>query len=75
MPVMSANGVELYYRDTGNGPPLVWVMGTGVNGDAWHRYQVPEFASRYRCITFDLRGSGRATARTRLIARPYWLKT
>lgn len=60
MPVMSANGVELYYRDTGNGPPLVWVMGTGVNGDAWHRYQVPEFASRYRCITFDLRGSGRS---------------
>jgi 3-oxoadipate enol-lactonase len=60
MPVMCANGVELYYRDTGNGPPLVWVMGTGVNGDAWHRYQVPEFASRYRCITFDLRGSGRS---------------
>jgi 3-oxoadipate enol-lactonase len=60
MPVTSANGVELHYRDTGDGPPLVWVMGTGMNGDAWHRYQVPEFSNRYRCITFDLRGSGRS---------------
>jgi 3-oxoadipate enol-lactonase len=50
----------LHYRDTGVGPPLVWVMGTGMNGDAWHRYQVPEFSNRYRCITFDLRGSGRS---------------
>jgi pimeloyl-ACP methyl ester carboxylesterase len=60
MPVVSVNGVELHYREVGEGPPLVWVMGTGMNGDAWHRYQVPEFASRYRCLTFDLRGSGRS---------------
>jgi 3-oxoadipate enol-lactonase len=60
MPVATVNGVELHYRETGDGPPLVWVMGTGMNGDAWHRYQVPEFAGRYRCITYDLRGSGRS---------------
>ncbi len=52
--------MELHYRETGDGFPLVWVMGTGMNGDAWHRYQVPEFSSSYRCITFDLRGSGRS---------------
>ena len=56
------NGLETHYRDTGEGPPLVWVMGTGMNGDAWHRYQVPEFSNRYRCITYDLRGSGRSDA-------------
>ena len=60
MPLAFVNGVELHYRETGDGPPLVWVMGTGMNGDAWHRYQVPEFSSSYRCITFDLRGSGRS---------------
>ena len=60
MPLAFVNGVELHYRETGDGTPLVWVMGTGMNGDAWHRYQVPEFSSSYRCITFDLRGSGRS---------------
>jgi 3-oxoadipate enol-lactonase len=60
VPVISVNGLETHYRDTGEGPPLVWVMGTGMNGDAWHRYQVPEFSNRYRCITYDLRGSGRS---------------
>jgi 3-oxoadipate enol-lactonase len=60
MSVISVNGVELHYREAGDGAPLVWVMGTGMNGDAWHRYQVPEFSDRYRCITFDLRGSGRS---------------
>jgi 3-oxoadipate enol-lactonase len=60
MPLAYVNGVELHYRETGDGFPLVWVMGTGMNGDAWHRYQIPEFSSSYRCITFDLRGSGRS---------------
>jgi 3-oxoadipate enol-lactonase len=60
MPVATVNGVELHYREAGQGAPLVWVMGTGMNGDAWHRYQVPEFEHRYRCVTYDLRGSGRS---------------
>ena len=60
MPVATVNGVELHYRQTGAGNPLVWVMGTGMNGDAWHRHQVPQFAGRYRCVTYDLRGSGRS---------------
>lgn len=60
MPTASVNGVELHYRETGQGTPLVWVMGTGMNGDAWHRYQVPFFSDRYHCLTYDLRGSGRS---------------
>jgi pimeloyl-ACP methyl ester carboxylesterase len=60
MPVASVNGVDLHYRETGQGYPLVWVMGTGMNGDAWHRYQIPEFQNTYRCVTYDLRGSGRS---------------
>lgn len=60
MPSTRVNGVELHYEIDGEGPPLVWVMGTGMNGDAWRRFQVPAFADRYRCITYDLRGSGRS---------------
>lgn len=60
MPYVEVNDVQLHYREEGNGEPLVWVMGTGMNGDAWHRYQVPHFRDRYRCITYDLRGAGRS---------------
>jgi 3-oxoadipate enol-lactonase len=60
MTTARVNGVELDYRIEGSGPPLIWVGGTGMSGDAWHRYQVPHFADRYTCVTYDLRGSGRS---------------
>lgn len=60
MPMVRVNGVEHHYREEGTGPPLVWVMGTGMNGDAWYRHQIPHFSGRYRCITYDLRGAGRS---------------
>jgi pimeloyl-ACP methyl ester carboxylesterase len=41
------------YRDCGNGSPIVFVHGVGVNGDLW-RQVVPRLASRHRCITPDL---------------------
>lgn len=60
MTLAQINGVEIDYRVEGEGPDLLWVMGTGMSGDAWHRFQVPAFVDRYRCITYDLRGSGRS---------------
>jgi 3-oxoadipate enol-lactonase len=60
MTAITVNDVELDYRLEGSGPPLVWVSGTGMSGDAWHRYQIPRFADRYTCLTYDLRGSGRS---------------
>jgi pimeloyl-ACP methyl ester carboxylesterase len=41
------------YRERGNGPPVVFVHGVGVNGDLW-RGVVPELASEHRCIAPDL---------------------
>ena len=32
MPLTTANRVELHYRGTADGPPLVWVLGTGTPG-------------------------------------------
>ncbi|WP_158243944.1 alpha/beta fold hydrolase [Mycobacterium sp. 4858] len=41
------------YRDRGDGPPIVFVHGVGVNGDLW-RNIVPRLARSHRCITPDL---------------------
>ena len=41
------------YRQRGNGSPIVFVHGVGVNGDLW-RSVVPRLAGGHRCITPDL---------------------
>lgn len=58
MPIVEVNGVKLAYEEHGSGEPFVWVAGTGISGGVWGKWQVPHFSDRYRCITFDLRGTG-----------------
>ena len=41
------------YRERGEGPPVVFVHGVGVNGDLW-RNVAPGLASDHRCIAPDL---------------------
>ncbi len=41
------------YRESGTGPPIVFVHGVGVNGDLWRKV-VPGLASGHRCIAPDL---------------------
>jgi hypothetical protein len=41
------------YRACGNGSPIVFVHGVGVNGDLWRRV-VPRLAGGHCCITPDL---------------------
>lgn len=40
------------YRETGSGPPIVFLHGIVANGDLW-RDVVPELSGTYRCITPD----------------------
>lgn len=40
------------YRETGSGPPIVFLHGIVANGDLW-RHVVPELAATHRCITPD----------------------
>lgn len=57
------NGIRTRYSDAGgDGEPLVFISGTGNSGHIWEAYQVPFFADRYRCITYDLRGTGETDA-------------
>lgn len=50
---------RLSYRVYGEGPPVVFIQGVGVHGDAWWP-QVTRMAERYRCLWFDNRGLGRS---------------
>lgn len=59
MPTAHIGDVEMYYEETGSGDPTVWIPGTGLAGSMWDTHQVAHFQDRYRCLTVDLRGSGR----------------
>jgi pimeloyl-ACP methyl ester carboxylesterase len=43
----------VHYRDTGSGPPIVFVHGLLVNGTLW-RDVVPALEDRFRCVVPDL---------------------
>jgi pimeloyl-ACP methyl ester carboxylesterase len=57
MPELTINGCTTEYWETGQGDPLLFIMGTGMSGQAW-KFQVEHFAEQYRCITYDMRGVG-----------------
>ena len=62
MPYLSANdGTELYYRDVGDGHPIVLIHGNPMSGRLWER-QTSLLADRYRLVAPDLRGHGRSNA-------------
>ena len=57
---MSVNGLDLFYRDTGSGDPLLLLHGFTGCGDDWqHVFAAP--LDGYRVITPDLRGHGRSS--------------
>jgi non-heme chloroperoxidase len=64
-PVMSfitaKDGAQIFYKDWGNGQPIVFSHGWPLSADDWDS-QMIYFASRgYRCIAHDRRGHGRST--------------
>ena len=59
MPYVTANGVRTHFEMVGDGPPLLLIAGNGMDHTAF-RDQVPSFALKFRCITYDLRGVGQS---------------
>lgn len=52
------NEVDLFYREWGTGPTLVFVSAWGFTSDYW-RYQMLPFSEQgYRCVAYDRRGHG-----------------
>jgi len=50
-----STGAKLYYEETGNGYPIVFVHEFGADFREWEA-QVRWFSREYRCITFSARG-------------------
>ena len=57
MPIAELDGVDLFYQDSGSGPPLIFLHGGGGSHAIWER-QVPYFAEQFRVIAVDQRGFG-----------------
>lgn len=60
MPSIEFEFGTLFYREKGQGEPLLMIMGTGADHTSWAR-QIPVLSERFRLITPDNRGSGRST--------------
>ena len=54
---------RIYWESTGDGPPVLLIMGLGLSGGAWWR-TVPVLSRSLRVITFDPRGIGRSESAT-----------
>jgi pimeloyl-ACP methyl ester carboxylesterase len=49
------DGVELYYEESGSGPPILFIHEFAGDHRSWEP-QVRFFAGQYRCIVYDARG-------------------
>ena len=55
-------GCRLAYDTAGSGPPVLFIQGTGVHGDAW-RPQIDVLRDHFTCLSFDNRGMARSQPR------------
>ena len=55
----TASGTRLYYERIGSGPPLLLIMGTGLDHSVWD-LQVGAYRNEFECIVFDNAGTGRS---------------
>ena len=55
---VQANDLEIYYREEGDGIPLILLHGGTDTHKLWDPF-IPHFAERYRVLTPDSRGHGR----------------
>ncbi|MBV53317.1 MAG: alpha/beta hydrolase [Coxiellaceae bacterium] len=60
MPTAHVNGIDIFYKDTGQGAPLVLVGGFASDHLTW-RPVTKYLETHYRVIAFDNRGAGRST--------------
>jgi len=59
--IRTDDGVDLYYRDWGDGAPVLFVASWSMPSDMW-QYQMLALSQRgLRCVAFDRRGHGRST--------------
>jgi len=61
MEKLMVGDVEMCYRRTGEGPPLVMIMGLTANMDWWAPELLDRLAGDFSLVLLDNRGAGRST--------------
>jgi non-heme chloroperoxidase len=59
--VVTSDSTQIYYKDWGSGPPVVFSHGWPLSADAWEDQMVFLGLHGYRCIAHDRRGHGRSS--------------
>ena len=59
--VTMKDGTQIYYKDWGTGPVVVFSHGWPLNADAWEDQMMFLSNNGYRCIAHDRRGHGRSS--------------
>jgi non-heme chloroperoxidase len=59
--ITTKDGTQIYYKDWGSGPPVVFSHGWPLSADAWEDQMLFLGARGYRCIAHDRRGHGRSS--------------
>ena len=53
----TSSGSRIFYKKVGQGPPLLLIMGTGLDHSVWDQ-QVNSYGNEFECIVFDNPGIG-----------------
>jgi non-heme chloroperoxidase len=59
--VITKDGTEIYYKDWGSGPPVVFSHGWPLSADIWDDQMMFMALRGFRCVAFDRRGHGRSS--------------
>ena len=59
--IRTADGVNLFFRDWGQGEPVVFVASWSLPSDSWNYQMLALSEQGLRCVAFDRRGHGRSS--------------
>lgn len=59
--IRTKDGADIFFKDWGSGPPVVFSHGWPLNSDAWEAQMFAVVSAGFRAIAHDRRGHGRST--------------